>query len=112
MKPEPSAEDLLAEIGRLHEALSQANSRAEALAAQRADLNAQVLELQAIRRDLEHQVALLKRCIFGSRSEKVSAEELEARIRKHAEEARSEIARERGSGGPSTGGRGGTAGGN
>ena len=100
MKPEPSAEDLLAEIGRLHEALSQANSRAEALAAQREDLNAQVLELQAIRRDLEHQVALLKRCIFGSRSEKVSAEELEERIRKHAEEARSEIARERGPGDP------------
>lgn len=100
MRPEPSPEDLLAEIGRLHEALSQANSRAEALAAQREDLNAQVLELQAIRRDLEHQVALFKRCLFGSRSEKVSAEELEARIRKHAEEARAEIAREKGPGDP------------
>jgi|GEM_PF-3408897 len=37
--------------------------------------------------ELEHQLKLLKRCLFGSRSEKVSAEELEARIAGHVREA-------------------------
>jgi len=37
--------------------------------------------------ELEHQLKLLKRCLFGSRSEKVGAEELEARIAEHAREA-------------------------
>lgn len=37
--------------------------------------------------ELEHQLKLLKRCLFGSRSEKVSPEELQARIAKQAREA-------------------------
>jgi len=84
MKPEPSPEVLTADNQRLREALAEATARAEGLATQAEALTAQIRELEAIRRDLEHQVALFKRCLFGSRSEKVSAEELEARIRQHA----------------------------
>jgi len=42
--------------------------------------------------ELEHQLKLLKRCLFGSRSEKVSAEELQARIAEHAREAAQAVA--------------------
>ncbi|MBL9137140.1 MAG: IS66 family transposase [Verrucomicrobiales bacterium] len=71
MKPEPSPEALAAENQRLREALAEATARI---------------------RDLEHQIGLLKRCVFGSRSEKVSVEELEARIAEHAREALEELA--------------------
>lgn len=67
----PSPEALAAENQRLREALAEARARV---------------------RELEHQVALFKRCLFGSRSEKVSAEELEARIAEAAREARAELA--------------------
>jgi len=100
MKPEPSPEVLAADNQRLREALAEATTRAEGLATQAEALAAQIRELEAIRRDLEHQVALFKRCLFGSRSEKVSAEELEARIRQHAQEARAQIAQEKGPGDP------------
>lgn len=107
MKPAPSPEVLAADNQRLRQALAEATARAEGLAtqaealtAQAEALAAQIRELEAIRRDLEHQVALFKRCLFGSRSEKVSAEELEARIRQHAQEAREAIAQEKGPGDP------------
>jgi chromosome segregation ATPase len=114
MKPAPSPEVLAADNQRLRQALAEATARAEGLAtqaealtaqaealtAQAEALTAQIRELEAIRRDLEHQVALFKRCLFGSRSEKVSAEELEARIRQHAQEAREAIAQEKGPGDP------------
>lgn len=74
MSGEPSSESLAAENQRLRQALGEALARV---------------------RDLEHQVALFKRCLFGSRSEKVSAEELEARIAEHAREAREEAAQAR-----------------
>ena len=76
--PEASPESLAAENQRLREALAEATAR--------------IRDLEAIRQNLEHQMALLKRCLFGSRSEKVSAEELEARIAEHAREARQEAA--------------------
>ncbi len=83
MKPAPSPKVLAADNQRLRQALAEATARAEGLAtqaealtAQAEALAAQIRELEAIRRDLEHQVALFKRCLFGSRSEKVSAEEL------------------------------------
>ncbi len=41
---------------------------------------------------LEHQLKLLNRCLFCSRSERVSAEELEARIAGHAQEAAQTVA--------------------
>lgn len=50
------------------------------------------IDLAQIRRrkkvqKLDHQLKLLKRCLFESRSEKISAEDLEARIQEHAQEA-------------------------
>lgn len=66
-----SPEALAAENQRLREALAQATARVQ---------------------ELEHQVSLFKRCLFGSRSEKVSAEELEARIAQAAREAHEELA--------------------
>ncbi len=77
-QPEASPESLAAENQRLREALAEATAR--------------IRDLEAIRQNLEHQMALFKRCLFGSRSEKVSAEELEARIAEHAREARQEAA--------------------
>jgi hypothetical protein len=74
MKGELSPQALATENQRLREALAAATARIQ---------------------DLEHQVALFKRCLFGSRSEKVSAEELEARIAEHASEAREEGAQAR-----------------
>lgn len=100
MKPQPSPKVLAADNQRLRQALAEATARAEGLATQAEALAAQIRELEAIRRDLEHQVALFKRCLFGSRSEKVSAEELEARLRQHAQEAREQIAQEKGPGDP------------
>jgi transposase len=41
--------------------------------------------------DLEHQIQVLKRCLFGSRSEKISPDELEALITEAAQEATDEI---------------------
>jgi len=67
----------------------------EALAAENQRLREALAEANARVQDLEHQVALFKRCLFGSRSEKVSAEELEARIREHAQEARQEAAQQK-----------------
>jgi transposase len=42
--------------------------------------------------ELEHQLKLLKRCLFGSHSEKVSTEELETRIKKKAQQAAQAVA--------------------
>lgn len=85
MSTEPSPEALAAENQRLREALAQATSHSVAL-------EARLRDLEALRRELEHQIGLLKRCVFGSRSEKLSAAELEARIAEHAREAREQIA--------------------
>jgi len=56
--------------------------------------------LEQLRQDLEHQLKLLKRCLFGSRSEKISAQELEARIAKHAQEAAEALAQSKRPGDP------------
>lgn len=80
MSTEPSPEALAAENRRLREALARTTSDFVAL-------EARLRDSEAIRRDLEHQIGLLKRCVFGSRSEKVSVEELETRIAEHAREA-------------------------
>lgn len=63
-------------------------------------LRAQLQELEQIRRNLEHTIAVYKRCLFGSRSEKIDPKELEARIAKAAAEAREQLAQDKRPGDP------------
>jgi transposase/exonuclease VII small subunit len=86
MSADPQA--LEAENQRLRERLAHLSTHAQAL-------QTQIQELEAIRRDLEHTVALYKRCLFGSRSEKVDPAQLEARIAQYAQEAREAMAKEK-----------------
>jgi transposase len=58
-------------------------------------LRIQLQELEVIRRNLEHTIAVYKRCLFGSRSEKIDPKELEARIAQAAAEAREQLAKEK-----------------
>ena len=82
---------------------SQANAlraQTEALQSQKEALRIQIQELESIRRNLEHTVAVYKRCLFGSRSEKIDPKELEARIAQAAAEAREQLAKEKRPGDP------------
>ena len=82
---------------------SQANAlraQTEALQSQKEALQIQIQELESIRRNLEHTVAVYKRCLFGSRSEKIDPKELEARIAQAAAEAREQLAKEKRPGDP------------
>ena len=63
-------------------------------------LRTQLQELEIIRRNLEHTVAVYQRCLFGSRSEKIDPKELEARIAQAAAEAREQLAQEKRPGDP------------
>lgn len=63
-------------------------------------LRTQVEELERIRRNLEHAIAVYKRSLFGSRSEKIDPKELEARIAKAAQETREQLAQEKRPGDP------------
>jgi hypothetical protein len=63
-------------------------------------LRTQVEELELIRRNLEHAIAVYKRSLFGSRSEKIDPKELEARIAQAAREARKQLAQEKRPGDP------------
>jgi len=63
-------------------------------------LRLQLQELEIIRRNLEHTVAVYQRCLFGSRSEKIDPKELEARIARAAAEARDQLAQEKRPGDP------------
>jgi transposase len=63
-------------------------------------LRTQLQELELIRRNLEHTIAVYKRCLFGSRSEKIDPKELEARIAKAAAEAREQLAKDKRPGDP------------
>jgi len=70
------------------------------LQSQKEALQIQLQELETIRRNLEHTVAVYKRCLFGPRSEKIDPKELEARIAKAAAEAREQLAKEKRPGDP------------
>ena len=101
MKQESSAE----EIEQLRQALAQAHERASQAEAKATEVEAKILtaeakileatakiqDLEFIQLDLEHQIQVLKRCLFGSRSEKISPDELEALITEAAQEATDEI---------------------
>ena len=75
-------------------------SQAQAWQSEKQAFQTQVQELESIRRNLEHTVAVYKRCLFGSRSEKIDPRELEARIAQAAAEARAQLAREKRPGDP------------
>jgi transposase len=75
-------------------------SEKQALQSQTQALQTHVQELETIRRHLEHTVAVYKRCLFGSRSEKIDPQELEARIAQAAAEAREQLAKEKRPGDP------------
>lgn len=79
----------------LRQRLAQLTTHAQTLQAQTQALQTQIQELEAIRGDLEHTIALYQRCLFGSRSEKVDPQELEARIAEYAQEAREAIVKEK-----------------
>ena len=100
MRAPASRETLEQENQRLRQTLAHLTTHAEALQTQTQALQTQIHELEAIRRDLEHTVALYKRCLFGSRSEKVDPQELEARIARYAQEAGEAIAKEKRPGDP------------
>jgi transposase len=84
---------LVAENQRLRELGAQ-------LQAQNQTLQSQVQELEQIRRHLEHMIAVYQRHLFGSRSEKIDPQELEARIGQAAQEAREQMAKEKRPGDP------------
>jgi hypothetical protein len=75
-------------------------SQTGALESQKEAMRIQLQELEVIRRNLEHTIALYKRCLFGSRSEKIDPKELEARIAQAAAEAREQLAKEKRPGDP------------
>ena len=82
------------ELDSMRRALAEAQARVRSLEAACQAMEQQCHAMEGERRameqklqELEHQLGLLKKCLFGSRSEKVSPEELEARIAEHALEA-------------------------
>lgn len=90
-----SIEDLLKD-----NRLQELGARAQELQAQNEALRSRVQELEELRRNLEHLIAVYQRHLFGSRSEKIDAQELEARIGKAAREAREQMAKEKRPGDP------------
>ena len=96
----PPEERLAQENRRLRQELEALQSQAQAWQSEKQAFQTQVQELETIRRNLEHTVALYKRCLFGSRSEKIDPKELEARIAKAAAQAREQLAQEKRPGDP------------
>jgi transposase len=97
---ESQAQALRSQTGRLESQTAVLQSRTEALQSQTQALQTQLEELEVIRRNLEHTVAVYKRCLFGSRSEKIDPKELEARVAQAAAEARAQLAQEKRPGDP------------
>ena len=85
---------------RLRQENEALQSQAQAWHSEKQAFQTQVQELETIRRNLEHTVAVYKRCLFGSRSEKVGSQELDARIAQAAAEAREQLAQEKRPGDP------------
>jgi transposase len=85
---------------RLRQEIQAWQSQAQAWLSEKQAFQTQVQELESIGRNLEHTLAVYKRCLFGSRSEKIDPQELEARIAKAAAEAREQLAREKRPGDP------------
>jgi transposase len=96
----PQEERLAEENRRLGRELAAWQIQAQAWQSEKQALQTQVQELENIRRNLEHTVAVYQRCLFGSRSEKIDAKELEARIAQAAAEAREQLGKEKRPGDP------------
>jgi len=96
----PREEKLAEENRRLRQENETLRIQTQALESQKVALGIQLQELEIIRRNLEHTVAVYKRCLFGSRSEKIDPKELEARIAQAAAEAREQLAKEKRPGDP------------
>jgi transposase len=75
--------------------LRELGARAQELETQNQALLSRVQELEELRRNLEHMIAVYQRHLFGSRSEKIDPQELEARIRQATREAREQIAQDK-----------------
>ena len=82
----------LEELESLRRALAEAQAKVRTLEAENEAMERQRQEMEQRLEELEHQLKLLKRCLFGSRSEKVNTEELEARIAEHAREVAQAVA--------------------
>ena len=93
-------EKLAEENRRLRQEIEGWQSQGQAWQSEKQALQTQVQELETLRRNLEHTVAVYRRCLFGSRSEKIDPKELEARIAKAAAEARAQLAQEKRPGDP------------
>lgn len=93
-------ERLAEENRRLRQENEAWRSQAQAWQSEKQAFQTQVQELETIRRNLEHTVAVYQRCLFGSRSEKLDPQELEARIAQAAAEAREQLAQEKRPGDP------------
>jgi len=87
-------------IEALLEENQELGARAQELEAQNQALQSRVQELEELRRNLEHLIAVYQRHLFGSRSEKIDPQELEARIGQAAQEAREQMATEKRPGDP------------
>jgi transposase len=94
------AEALRAQTALLESQTALLESQTALLESQKQALRTQLEELELIRRNLEHAIAVYKRSLFGSRSEKIDPKELEARIAKAAQEAREQLAQEKRPGDP------------
>ena len=96
-----SREEKLAEENRrLRQEIEAWQSQAHAWQSEKQAFQTQVQELESLRRNLEHTVAVYRRCLFGARSEKIDPKELEARIAQAAAEAREQLAQEKRPGDP------------
>jgi hypothetical protein len=91
---------LLAQAEALRAQTAMLESQAALLQSQQQALRTQVEELELIRRNLEHAIAVYKRSLFGARSEKIDPKELEARIAQAARAAREQLAQEKRPGDP------------
>lgn len=80
---------------RLRQQIEVLQSQAQAWQSEKQAFQTQVQELEVIRRNLEHTIAVYQRCLFGSRSEKMDPKELEARIAQAAAEAREQLAQDK-----------------
>lgn len=85
---------------RLREQNEALRLQRDAVTAQNEALRLQLQELESIRRNLEHAVAVYQRSLFGSRSEKIDPKQLAARIAQAAAEAREQLAQEKRPGDP------------
>jgi len=96
----PREERLAEENRRLLQENDALRNQRDTLESQKEALRIRLQELESIRHNLEHTVAVYKRCLFGSRSEKIDPKELEARIAQAAAEAREQMAQEKRPGDP------------